>query len=70
MKIGELKELIDQVDDSLEVRFAAQPKWPFEYSIYDAVIIETKDNPDGCLYLIEGSQIGYLPGDVCEEIGW
>ena len=31
--VGQLKEALEDYDDDLEVRFASQPNWPFEYSI-------------------------------------
>jgi hypothetical protein len=53
-----------------------QPSWPFEYSISSVELID--NNPedsdegelDAIVYLVEGTQLGYLPGNVCEEIGW
>ena len=38
MKVSELKEILEHYDDDMEVRFASQPNWPFEYSILDAVL--------------------------------
>ena len=77
MTVGELKELFDQMDPDTEVRLAMQPAWPFEYSINDYAIIDTseeedfaKDDGKSVLYLTEGRQIGYLPKQVCDEIGW
>ena len=85
MNIRDLKNIIEDLDDDMEVRFASQPSWPFEYSIYDAYVIDLNveydpeddeylenedDEPKDILYLVEGSQIGYLPGIVAREIGW
>ena len=85
MNIRDLKNIIEDLDDDLEVRFASQPSWPFEYSIYDAYVIDLNveydseddeylenedDEPKDILYLVEGNQIGYLPGIVAREIGW
>ena len=60
-----------EADESLlekEVRFASQPNWPFEYSIEDnyGEPVETAN----AVYLAEGRQIGYLPGEVKEQLGW
>lgn len=33
MTVGELKEILDRIDDDKEIRFTSQPSWPFEYSI-------------------------------------
>lgn len=71
MTVGELKEVLDQMDDDIEVRLAMQPSWPFEYTINDYAVIEGEDEDDvGTLYLTEGHQIGYLPKAVCDELGW
>jgi hypothetical protein len=89
MTVGELMEALDQFDPDSEVRWAAQPSWPFEYSISSVVPItedelvdeedaedrlmgEIPESPkrDDIVYLVEGTQLGYLPGYVCREIGW
>jgi hypothetical protein len=84
MNVGDLKRLLEDVDDDAEVRFASQPSWPFEYSIADVHehwpggpspypdeepgYDEFEDNP--VVYLVEGRQLAYLPGDVARDIGW
>jgi len=85
MNVRDLKNVLEDLDDDMEVRFASQPNWPFEYSITDAVVIdlseeyyeddeEEKINPDAepneIVYLVEGQQLGYLPGLVSNKIGW
>jgi hypothetical protein len=74
MTVGELKDLLEGLDDDIEVRLAMQPAWPFEYSIDDSCLIEKEDEDnqreETILYLVEGDQLGYLPGDVCDELGW
>ena len=75
--IEELEMIADENDDGqeIEVRFASQPSWPFEYSI-DGIVIAPKfddqDNDTGqtIVYLGEGQQLGYLPGVVKNELGW
>lgn len=64
MKVKELRELLEEMDDNAEVRFAEQPKWPLEYSIRNA------EEVDGILYLAEGKQLGYLTSEVCVALGW
>ena len=32
--VGELKGLLEDLDDDVEVRIMAQHDWPFEYSVY------------------------------------
>jgi len=86
MKVIELKEALEQMPDEAEVRLAMQPSWPFEYSISDVIPLEPieeeldeeekrEDDPEfddtiKVVYLVEGSQLGYLPGEASEAIGW
>jgi hypothetical protein len=97
MTVGELKGILEDLDDDIEVRFASQPSWPFEYSLSAAEAVDilgdenaddgdleldqnqdTMDSDDypsapkmqEILYLVEGEQIGYLPGIVSQRIGW
>ena len=76
------QELIEEMEwaieqnkgDDVEVRFASQPKWPFEYSIDTAVTVEVEDEDtdekEKVVYLGEGTQLGYLNEDAAREIGW
>lgn len=74
LTLGELKEMVDEMVDvvgeeaaeEIEVRFASQPSWPFEYSIE----IMTPHEHNKIIYLAEGRQIGYLPGEVKDQLGW
>ena len=82
MTVGELKEMLDGLDDDTEVRLAMQPAWPFEYSISSVeVILEEKDEegkdeegndliPTETVYLVEGEQLGYLPEHISDQFGW
>jgi hypothetical protein len=73
MTKGELFEALEDMDDETEVMFAAQPAWPFEYTIADVAVVEIqreRKDPQDIIYLIEGRQFGYLPGVVANEIGW
>ncbi len=90
MTVGELKEMLEDLDDAMEVRLAHQPSWPFEYSIRDGLVMDIKGcdpedlpetdmdgsrfvddhEPEEILYLVEGRQIGYLPGVVSKALGW
>ena len=67
MTAGELKEILEMVDDDTEVRLASQPSWPLEYAISDLYHVSAKDN---VLYLAEERQLGYLSGEVAESLGW
>lgn len=68
MTVSELKEILEHYDDDMEVRFASQPNWPFEYSILDAVMAHVDE--EDVIYLEEGQQLGYLPREAKEELGW
>ena len=76
MTKGELLDALQEMDPDTEIRFASQPSWPFEYSIHDIVIVDDEPEQDDCeestqiVYLVEGRQIGYLPHEAKEEIGW
>jgi hypothetical protein len=65
-----VQELIDELDcydGEAEVRFLAQPSWPFEYTI--AAVVEATDHPDNLsgyretpsprVLLVEGRQAYY-----------
>ena len=79
MTVGELIQELKYMDESATVRFASQPSWPFEYSI-NGVVQTTVDKPaeytdfgyeqEDIVYLEEGQQIGYLPKEAKEELGW
>jgi hypothetical protein len=83
MNVRDLKRFLEDVDEDLEVRFASQPNWPFEYEIDDIVIVdlnvpedfetdeerETVESAE-VVYLVEGIQLDYLPGVVREAVGW
>ena len=62
----ELEHMIESgaADPDADVRLAMQPRWPFEYAIGTPVVV------NGTVYLPESRQIGYLPGEVAEEIEW
>ena len=73
MTVQELIEELKYMDGDATVRFASQPSWPFEYSIYGVVQTTVRDNEDNerdMVYLEEGRQVGYLPSEVKEELGW
>lgn len=72
--LGDLRALMEEYesfDDSTPVRFASQPSWPFEYSISSEVYVkEDESGEPEVIYLAEGTQLGYLPEDVREGLGW
>ena len=69
MTIGELIAELEDLDEDMEVRFASQPAWPFEYSI-SGVAWTPDGESDRVVYLVEGDQLGYLPSEVKTELGW
>ena len=74
MTVAQLIEELEHIDPDTEVRFASQPNWPFEYSINDVVEVEVENRRTGesetVVYLEEGLQIGYLPGEAKNMLGW
>jgi hypothetical protein len=74
MTVADLIWELEQMNPEAEVRFASQPNWPFEYSIASVVSVEVEDRireaPVETVYLEEGRQLGYLPGEAKEELGW
>jgi len=72
MTVQELIEELRLFDQEAQVRFASQPSWPFEYSINGVIqtIVDNRGNEEDVVYLEEGKQIGYLPTEAKEELGW
>lgn len=68
--IEELERCAESYGDEVEVRLAIQPTWPFEHSI-DQVEVDNGDlDKPAVVYIAEGSQLGYLPGEVTSGLGW
>ena len=73
MTVGELIHELKYMDEGATVRFASQPSWPFEYSIYGVIqttVRDREDNEIDMVYLEEGRQVGYLPKEAKDELGW
>ena len=72
MTVRELIEELKYMDEDATVRFASQPSWPFEYSINGVVqtIVDNRGNEEDIVYLEEGRQVGYLPKEAKDELGW
>lgn len=71
LTVGELREALEGMDDATEVRLATQPSWPMEHTARDIVVpywCGESGSPE-VVYLFEGEQVGYLPGDVTERAG-
>jgi hypothetical protein len=71
MTVAELIQELEYMDPNAEVRFASQPNWPFEYDIESVTSeVSTETSIDPVVYLEEGRQIGYLPEEAKDELGW
>ena len=74
MTVADLIYQLEQMNPEAQVRFASQPNWPFEYSISSVVQVEIADRrtDEGVetVYLEEGRQLGYLPAEAKDELGW
>lgn len=66
MKVWELQEILEFANEDAEVRIAMQPSYPFEYTISSMDYYQTDD----VVYLSEGHQVGYLPQEVSNQLGW
>jgi hypothetical protein len=78
MTVNELIMLLEDMDGDTEVRLAIQPSWPFEYSVGSIVRCspleyeeyDREGDGESVVYIGEGSQLGYLPLVVKDELGW
>ena len=73
MTVAELLHELENIDPDAEVRLAVQPRWPFEYSVREVAVVEVnspKNEDKVTVYLAEGEQLGYLPGNVKDALGW
>ncbi len=74
MTVAELIEELEFMNPEARVRFASQPNWPFEYSIAEIIQVDLENllpgYENGVVYLAEGRQIGYLPSEAKDELGW
>lgn len=86
MKLKELIETLQEIEEAIggdvEVRYAHQPRWAFEYSIRGAAYVEAgkdyydfddEDRPPipakkSVVYLAEGQQLNYLPGEAARAL--
>lgn len=76
MTVQDLIEQLSFMNPNSVVRFASQPSWPFEYSISEVIEIQNQEEEGEeeeahtTVYFVEGTQEGYLPRHVKDEIGW
>jgi len=68
MTVGELRELLDGLDDDMKVELQTQPNYPLKSSVHNlslrSEIEDDVDDKDDVLYICEGSQIGYGDKDA------
>ena len=77
MTVQELIDELERCDPDTEVRFLAQPSWPFEYTI--AGVVEATDRPPDLsgyretpaprVLLVEGRQACYGDQQLFESSG-
>ena len=70
LTVADLIEFLEDCNPDAEVRLAMQPRWPFEYSIDGFSLMESETDDGPVVYLPEGQQLNYLPGNVQEDLGW
>ena len=46
MTVGELKRILEEMDDDMEVRLAHQPSWPLQYKVADVIEAPVFDSED------------------------
>lgn len=76
MTVEELIAELEYLNPEAEVRLATQPRYPLEYTLAQVVEVGISDNlrddtiDETVVYLSEGGQIGYLPEQAAQELGW
>lgn len=82
--VADLIDRLREFPEDAEVFLATQPSWPFEHGISDVIGVGNNDKNDDeyddeyddddnsvtRVYLGDGGQIRYLPGDAAKELGW
>lgn len=46
MTVGQLMEMLEGLDSDMEVRFASQPSYPFEYDIENVYVVDMLGDED------------------------
>lgn len=70
MTVADLLAALEGLPEDLEVRVAAQPRWPMEHRLGRPVVVG-HPGPAGtpeAVYLALGEQLGYLDLDLAEEV--
>jgi hypothetical protein len=72
--VGELMAALEDYDPDTPIRWAAQPSWPFEYTL--GAVVRTPEDDDTeptdspVVWLGEGTQVGYLSDSAANALGW
>ncbi len=67
MTVGEMKELLEDMDDEMEVRIAHQPSWPLQYTVGDVIdapifdLDDLEDDPENDEVIVP---------DDCERVAY
>jgi hypothetical protein len=86
MLLSQLLDLLQEMQQDLpdgvdpEVKLAVQPRWAFAHHVGEVVLVDNteRDEEDGTVieqgapvvYIGEGGQDGYLPGEAANALGW
>ncbi len=69
MLVAELIEMLQEMDEDAQVKFAYQPSWPMEQRVTEAVQVNIKE--ENIVYLANAfGGNNYLLQEACEELGW
>jgi hypothetical protein len=64
MKVGQLIEILSEMDENAEVLIASQSQWPFEHAIYGVARRAEMRGEDADDEAPEGYEAGTAPSDV------
>jgi len=74
MTVGQLKEMLEDFSDDLEIKMACQPNYPLQSTIAgiagdfpDDDDEDDRTEPD-CLYIVEGRQTGYAHKSLWDNL--
>lgn len=67
MTVGEIKRLLEDMDDEMEVRIAHQPEWPLQYTISEVIDTPIFDQDD---LLDDPDNDEVIVPDDCERVAY
>jgi hypothetical protein len=68
--VADLRAALQDLPEEAPVRWAHQPRWAMEYAIDGVAQVDDLAGDGPVVYLVAGNQLGYLPEEAAEEIGW